>query len=692
MKKIIYIFILLFMIIPTIVNAEAVTVSSYEELITAINNSNTDIVINNDIYFDSTIMISGNIKIIGNNKSIIRKEEFKESLFSISSNASLELNEINIDGKAQNWQMDIENRHYTQADNKGYVRVPTIKSPDDIEATSSLIVNSGDLILKNVSIKNAVCTIAGCAISGTGNNTINNSSFNHIGSLKNGGALSITGGTTTITDSKFEDLIAGYGTEATLHGGAIYVNKATLIDINNSEFIDNLAQSNGGALFLGKTNIIINNSIFKHNMCGNDGSAINLDNNTSTYYSLLIENSTFEKNHGLATTGQSMGTIWIGNSWNNPEDKPIVFRNLIFKQNIARTGGAVADNGANTYAYFENIEVFENEIGSGGFIYSQSTNYRIDGINIHDNKGTNGSGIYVSGANVVVDNAKINDNTTTGSGSGIYIVAGNVKISNSEISGNKTTEGRGGGIFVRGYYEGYNPVLVLENTTIKENESSITGGGICVSDNENVFSSITIDDQSKIYDNKAANSGDDFAYYRQNNSENTSNNTITLDNISIAGITGIDGWYHDNEGDRFIDTDNPSTFNNYSNYSGYGIYLKAAGISSMDFDLDGGSNNDIIPIEIRYGKEYTVTDEEPVKDGYEFTGWNTKADGTGITLNPGDKYDGKDGYVLYAQYRVIEITNPKTFDGINKSFIILIISTVLLSVIGLFKINRKINN
>ena len=86
-----------------------------------------------------------------------------------------------------------------------------------------------------------------------------------------------------------------------------------------------------------------------------------------------------------------------------------------------------------------------------------------------------------------------------------------------------------------------------------------------------------------------------------------------------------------------------------------------------------------------------MTDEEPTKDGYTFVNWNTKPDGTGITLNPGDNYDGSEGYILYAQYKVKNITNPKTYDGINDSFIILMISTTLLSIIGLFKINKKCN-
>lgn len=40
----------------------------------------------------------------------------------------------------------------------------------------------------------------------------------------------------------------------------------------------------------------------------------------------------------------------------------------------------------------------------------------------------------------------------------------------------------------------------------------------------------------------------------------------------------------------------------------------------------------------------------PIRDGYKFTGWNTKVDGTGITYNPGAIYTENNNLVLYAQW------------------------------------------
>ena len=73
--------------------------------------------------------------------------------------------------------------------------------------------------------------------------------------------------------------------------------------------------------------------------------------------------------------------------------------------------------------------------------------------------------------------------------------------------------------------------------------------------------------------------------------------------------------------------------------------------------MNGGVAEDVKPITVKYGQDYVVDDDVPQKDGYDFEGWNTKADGTGIWLKAGDTYDGSEGYVLYAQYKKIEEKN-----------------------------------
>ena len=224
----------------------------------------------------------------------------------------------------------------------------------------------------------------------------------------------------------------------------------------------------------------------------------------------------------------------------------------------------------------------------------------------------------------------------------------------------------------------------FKNTKIHSNTATDQGGGIYIKDVAGVYTSLTIDDSSKIYDNHAGIAGDDFVYIRED-AGTEADNDITLNNASLMGITGIDGLYHDNENDRFLTTDNPTTFENYVDYNAGSIYLKAAGISKLEYDLNGGeSDYNYMPVEIRYGEDFVLINDVPNKsNGDEFIGWNTKEDGTGTWLYAGDKYDGREGFLLYAQYKAAE-QNPNTVDNI-----VVYISMFLLSVISTIFVIKK---
>ncbi len=652
MKKITLFSILFLFLISSLSYAETIEVSTFEELKEAITNSETEIDIEEDFSFNESLKISGDLVINGNGHTIERDASYLKGLFSITSSGNLEINDLTIDGGASNWAMDYDNRYYTGANNTGYIRVPTINTTGDLLATESLITNAGNLKLNDMTITNNWCSVTGSVLKGTGSVSIIDSNFMHNGSQKNGACFYLTGGTLNISNTTFKNNVAGVGVTAAINGGAFYATDLTSITIkDNSLFEDNFAQSNAGAFYVLKSDLTIKDTIFRHNMSGNDGSAIDLQSKVDGH-TILIEDTIFEKNIGFATNGQSMGTVWL-EQWNSPKTNPIVFRNVVFRENIARTGGAIADNSNGgkgvTNVYLENIEIYENEVGSGALAYIQGADYIATNVNVHDNNVTNGASIYVANeVNVVIEDSIITNNTGSSSGIGVYVIAGDVTIRNTEISNNTSTGARGAGIFVRGYYTGSNPSLTLENTTIKNNTAATTGGGVAVADNADVFSQITIDDTCKIYDNTAGQAGDDFSYVRANNSENATDNTITLDNISIAGIIGIDGWYQDNSGDRFKDTENPTVFTAYVNNDGtIDFFLKAAGVSSVSYDGNGGETN-ALPVDFKYGDTFVVDDDVPTKEGYTFEEWNTKPDGTGTSLKAGDVYDGSEGYVLYA--------------------------------------------
>lgn len=54
--------------------------------------------------------------------------------------------------------------------------------------------------------------------------------------------------------------------------------------------------------------------------------------------------------------------------------------------------------------------------------------------------------------------------------------------------------------------------------------------------------------------------------------------------------------------------------------------------------------------QIKYYKGKLVLSKNlPTRRGYIFTGWNTSADGTGVSYKPGDVYNIDKDIVLYAQ-------------------------------------------
>ncbi len=689
--RILFLSFVLLLIMPLCVNAEAINVSDYNELKEAITNSESEIVIKEDITYDSLITISYEVTINGDNHKLIRGSGYTGGLLSITSNGNVTINNLNVDGGAPNWEMDIANGANNSS---GYFRVDVINTDGDILATDPLIINAGVLnikssIFENVRNNNGTTAGTGGVIRTTaGTVTIEDGTFRHCASYREGGVLYASGGDVTIKDSKFINNASGAGYKGQTHGGAIQVNGANKLDVDNTLFQDNFAQHNGGAIML-QTNgsdIKITNSVFKHNMCGNDGAAVSLESGNAKH-KIEITDTLFEENKGLATTGQSMGTLWL-DSWKNDENMAAEFRNLTFKNNHTANGSAFATYGLNSpYCILDNIETSENKSNGVGVYFLQSGTFLISNANIHDNMAGSGAGVVTVGGTAVVTDSVIKNNTAVSRGGGGLAAFGSLTIKNSEITNNHSNN-FGGGIAAYSMYPNYgNPELHLENVLVKDNTADGMGGGISIQDTGSAHSVVTADEDSRIYDNHAEVAADDVLYTHANS---TAGANTTLVNMGIAGILGIDGWYNDNEGDRFLDTDNPTTFEDYVDNDGsVAFYIKAAGLSNASYDGNGGTT-DALPVTIRYGETYIVDDDTPVRDGYEFEGWNTKPDGTGTLLKAGDPYDGKEGLVLYAMWivKAPESINPETSDKIMIFFIILIISG--LSLVGLTIYNKKL--
>lgn len=108
------------------------------------------------------------------------------------------------------------------------------------------------------------------------------------------------------------------------------------------------------------------------------------------------------------------------------------------------------------------------------------------------------------------------------------------------------------------------------------------------------------------------------------------------------------GWWHQADGtatcDESVWQDSHAT-----------LKLNYATRHTIHYDGNGGNNPGIADQTKQWGSVLYLSSVKPTTPGYEFTGWNTKSDGTGISYQPGSAY-GSDLYggtvTLYAQWKV----------------------------------------
>ena len=140
---------------------------------------------------------------------------------------------------------------------------------------------SGDVTIINSIFKNASSEFGGAYMQLCGNLSLDNTNFTDNHATYNGGAVYISYVehaeiNDCIFDSNKVDVIEGYPT----YGGALFADASTLV-INDSEFTNNLA-SEGNAIYTYDSSYTISNSIF--------------ENNTNAIYTVFDKDSNLENN------------------------------------------------------------------------------------------------------------------------------------------------------------------------------------------------------------------------------------------------------------------------------------------------------------------------------------------------------------------------------------------------------------
>ncbi len=508
-----------------------------------------------------------------------------------------------------------------------FYRTLVIRDAYDDGKDSTLIINDGVTIENNkLNSQNGGSPISvreNCKLIVNGGEFKNNEAqYNRTG----GGVIfNEEGAETIINGGNFEgNKAAGYG-GAIINYGKLTVNKGT--------FKGNEASNGGAICSLADNNVlIVNGGTFENNkITGTLGGAIVADNKVS------IENANFVGNASVKGKG---GAIFVRNS-NNASIK-----NNTFNNNTAKFGGAL---------FVNNVEgIVEGNTFEGNFAERFSSAFHVKDSsvsitsNIFKNNGKNEDKLTSAGT-LLVESVKNNgvieangntfENNTAGLGGAAVVQAGTVDFNGCSFNKNNAAE-YGGAMYIT-----KNATVNITNSKFEEN--SAKRGGAIVTElfsqanpaEKEKYANLTIADDV-VFDKNFASDG----YF------NPPTNYKDFPDLKFK-TTSLMGQLRAIKSDMKTYEKVDSLLNNYDVY-----YVNP--LVTVIYDSNGGS-----PAEKIYGEELKSENDEIkpanhiiktlketglTREGLEFKGWNTQADGKGTAYKAGDKIDVSSNQILYA--------------------------------------------
>jgi predicted outer membrane repeat protein len=320
---------------------------------------------------------------------------------------------------------------------------------------------------------------------------IQNSTFIGNDTNDEGGAVYVEESTVTIQVSTFEDNIAGD------EGGAIYINEST-VTIEDSRFDGNESTiEEGGAIYIkDHSTVTIQVSTFEDNIAGDEGGAIYIKD----YSTVTIQNSRF---YGNESTSEEGGALYIENY------STVTIENSTFENNSAHTeGGAIYIQDESTLSIQDSTFTSNYSGGEGGAIYIYDSAVTIQDSTFEDNSADDdGGAIYINYySTVTIQDSTFTSNSAVDGGAIVVNYESNVTIQDSTFDGN-TASDDGGAIAVAYYYN----TVTIQNSTFVHNYAEGDGGAIYS------YNDLLHIDGSTFYDNRAdANGGAIHAYESTN--------------------------------------------------------------------------------------------------------------------------------------------------------------------------------
>ena len=368
----------------------------------------------------------------------------------------------------------------------------------------------------------------------------NNTGITQFASPGNGGAIHITGtATSAFNGTEFRNNLAAS------EGGAVWNAAGSNMFLTNVAFSDNVASGNdadngGGAIFNNGGDVFVNGVAFDGNdadgAAGSGGAIFSVDGRV-----IVQGDSEFIGNRS-ARAGGAVEII----------DGEFFDTESIYNQNETGislsaspgNGGAFHITGTATAAFADTRFVGNSAGSEGGAVWNAAgsttflTNVSITGNIARGNSADNGGGgIFNNGGSVFVNDSTISFNLAngdSGSGGGALSVAGVLRFDNSIISGNQAARAGGGVEVIDGRAVFRSVSLDTNSTGVFLTAAPGNGGGLHVSGNEAV---VTFTD-STITTNAAANQGGGL-WNQTGSSLLLDDNTIVSSNVAVGVGGGI---------------------------------------------------------------------------------------------------------------------------------------------------------
>lgn len=140
--------------------------------------------------------------------------------------------------------------------------------------------------------------------------------------------------------------------------------------------------------------------------------------------------------------------------------------------------------------------------------------------------------------------------------------------------------------------------------------------------------------------------------------------------MDCGGVKYTDGYADDAFDTTYsewtvTDTARTRTVTKVCKYCGYtDTATETENKFALNYAANGGTGT-MTPDTCFDGEKLTVKANGFTRDGYDFTGWNTAADGKGTAYKPGDELELSDSLTLYAQWNKIVTYTVTYTDGVD---------------------------